>query len=549
VSLEEVNAVDSKKSLADGGRREIVVPQRFNIGVDVAIRQSPGEVALVEVAANGKTRLFSFGEVSALANRAANTFRAYGLQAGERVAILLSQRHEAAVSHVATYLCGMIAVPLFTLFGEEALEFRLRDCAAAAIVCDLEGMSKIARIRERLPALRQILCVDGDIGGALDFHGGIERAADRFEPEQTLADDPALIIYTSGTTGNPKGALHAHRVLLGHLPGVEFPHNGFPQPGDRFWTPADWAWIGGLLDVLLPSWHHGVPVVAYRSGKFDPDAAFDLMVRHRVRNTFMPPTALRLLRQAGVKHPDLHLRTVASGGESLGLDLVEWGQGALGLTINEFYGQTECNLVLGNGVAMPPARAAWTGTSIPGHVVRIVDAEGREVPRGTTGQIAVARPDPVMFLGYWGNEAATRAKFAGQWLITGDVGIQDEDGYTKFVGRDDDIITSSGYRIGPGEIESCLSRHPAVAMAGVVGVPDRIRTEIVKAVIVLADGFAPTQQLVEEIQSFVKVRLSAHEYPRIIEFASRLPLTATGKVMRRLLRARPSEQDENLNGP
>lgn len=523
----------------DSGSARITVPQVFNIGVDVASRQDPEKLALIEVGTDGKRRLFSFGDISKLGNRTANAFRGHGLQRGERVGILLSQRHEAAVAHIAIYLSGMIAVPLFTLFGEEALEFRLRDCAAAAVVCDREGLSKIAAIRERLPALRRLFCVDGETGGALDFHRQLEQAADRFEPEQTLADDPALIIYTSGTTGNPKGALHAHRVLLGHLPGVELPHNGFPQPGDRFWTPADWAWIGGLLDVLLPAWHHGIPVIAHRSGKFDPAAALDLMARCHVRNAFMPPTALRLLRQSGATHPELSLRTVASGGESLSADLIEWGRERLGLAINEFYGQTECNLVLGNGDGLPPARAGWTGTPIPGHIVRIVDDGGRLVPHGTAGHIAVERPDPVMFLGYWGNEPATRAKFAGKWLLTGDVGIQDADGYTKFIGRDDDIITSAGYRIGPGEIESCLSRHPAVAMAGVVGVPDRLRTEVVKAVIVLADGFEPTSQLAEEIRSFVKTRLSAHEYPRIIEFAARLPLTATGKVIRRLLRGVP----------
>ncbi len=531
------------------GRPKIAVPRVFNIGVDVAIRQNSERLALVEIGAEGGSRQFSFGDIGKLANRTANAFRAHGLRRGDRVAILLSQRHEAAVSHIAVYLCAMIAVPLFTLFGEEALEFRLRDCAAAAIVCDLEGLSKIASIRERLPAIRQIFCVDGETWGAVDFHSQLEQAADSFEPERTLADEPALVIYTSGTTGNPKGALHAHRVLLGHLPGVEFPHDGFPQPGDCFWTPADWAWIGGLLDVLLPSWHHGIPVVAHRSGRFDPGSALDLMARCRVRNVFMPATALRLLRQSGATHSELSLRTVASGGESLGADLLEWGRETFGLTINEFYGQTECNLVLGNGKGLPPARAGWTGTPIPGHLVRIVDDEGREVPRGAAGHIAVERPDPVMFLGYWGNEVATQAKFTGEWLITGDIGIQDDDGYTKFIARDDDIITSAGYRIGPGEIESCLSRHPAVVMAGVVGVPDPIRTEVVKAVIVLADGFAPTAQLAEELRSLVKQRLSAHEYPRIIEFAARLPLTATGKVIRRLLRESHGEWGSTESGP
>jgi acetyl-CoA synthetase len=514
----------------------IAVPHAFNIGVDVVFRQDPGQLALIEVDAEGRSRSFSFGDLAGLASRLANLFQAYGLMRGERVAILLSQRHETAVAHVAIYISGLIAVPLFTLFGDDALEFRLRDCGARAVIADRECVAKLDRIKDRLPALRDIFCVDRNTGSAVDLHAALARAEDRFEPVQTLADDPALIIYTSGTTGNPKGALHAHRGLLGHLPGVEYPHDKFPQPGDRFWTPADWAWIGGLLDVLLPAWHHGVPVVAHRAAKFDPAAALDFMARWQVRNVFMPPTSLRLLRQSGEKHAGLQLRSVASGGESLGADVLEWGHSALNVTINEFYGQTECNLVLGNGMGLPACRPGWTGTPIPGHTVRVVDEKGCQVPHGTSGNIAVLRPDPVMFLGYWQNQLATAAKFAGDWLLTGDQGIQDETGYVKFLGRDDDLITSAGYRIGPGEIESCLAHHPAVAMAAVVGVPDPIRTEVIKAVIVLAAGFEPTARLADDIRTFVKTRLAAHEYPRIIEFRAQLPLTATGKIVRRLLR-------------
>jgi acetyl-CoA synthetase len=319
---------------------------------------------------------------------------------------------------------------------------------------------------------------------------------------------------------------------------VEFPHDGFPQPGDRFWTPADWAWIGGLFDVVMPAWHHGVAVVAHRPRKFDPAEAIRLMADHGVRNVFMPPTALKLLRASGARDARVRLRSLASGGESLGEDLIEWGRSAFGLTINEFYGQTECNLVVGNGAALPPVRPGWTGTAIPGHTVGIVDESGRELPPGEMGSIAYRRPDPVMFLRYWQNEAATEAKFRGDWLISGDLGVRDEAGYFRFVGRDDDLITSGGYRIGPGEIEACLSRHPAVALAAVVGEPDPIRTEVVKAVIVLKPGFAASDALKADLQQHVRSRLAAHEYPRIVEFVPELPLTATGKIIRRALRAK-----------
>ena len=515
------------------------IPERFNIGVDVVDRHAEAGLspALLEVDGSGKVVELGFAAVRDLANRLANVLVGHGLERGDRVAILLPQRKETAIAHVAVYKAGLVAVPLFKLFGEEALEFRLQDSGARAIVTDRDELEKLARLRERLPGLRLVLCADGPGEGAVDLPSALERASSRFDAVPTAGEDPALIIYTSGTTGQPKGALHAHRVLLGHLPGVEHPHDGFPRQGDRFWTPADWAWIGGLFDVLLPAWHHGVPVVAYRARKFDPAEALHLLARHEVRNVFMPPTALKLLRASGVRTSGVRLRTLASGGESLGEDLIEWGRATFGLTIHEFYGQTECNLVVGNGEAMPPVRPGWMGTAIPGHVVSIVDGEGRELPAGELGSIAYLRPDPVMFLRYWNNEPATAAKFRGDWLVSGDLGIRDEAGYFRFVGRDDDVITSGGYRIGPGEIETCLQRHPAVALAAVVGEPDPIRTEVVKAVVVLRPGNQPSAALAAELQEHVRVRLAAHEYPRIVEFAAELPLTATGKIIRRALRS------------
>jgi acetyl-CoA synthetase len=513
------------------------IPARFNMGRDVADRHA-GALALIEIDPSGRTRELRFEEISALSNRLANVLSGRGLRRGDRLAILLPQRHETALAHVAAWKAGMISVPLFTLFGEEALEFRLRDSGARAVVTDREQLAKLAPLRERLPELRTVLCVDGEGEGALDLHALSSQASDRFPAVDTDAEEPALIIYTSGTTGQPKGALHAQRVLLGHLPGVEFPHDGFPQMGDRFWTPADWAWIGGLFDVVMPAWHHGVCVVAHRQRKFDPGEAMRLMARHGVRNVFMPPTALKLLRASGAREPGVRLRSLASGGESLGEELIEWGRSTFGLTINEFYGQTECNLVVGNGAALPPVRPGWTGTAIPGHTVGIVDGEGRELPPGEMGSIAYRRPDPVMFLRYWRNEDATARKFRGDWLISGDLGVRDEQGYFRFVGRDDDLITSGGYRIGPGEIEACLARHPAVAIAAVVGEPDPIRTEVVKAVIVLKEGFAAGDALAKDLQEYVRSRLAAHEYPRIVEFVKELPLTATGKIIRRALRSR-----------
>jgi acetyl-CoA synthetase len=283
-----------------------------------------------------------------------------------------------------------------------------------------------------------------------------------------------------------------------------------------------------------------VPVVAGPGGKFEPEAAARWLARHEIRNVFLPPTALRLLRQAGVAPlaQGARLRSLASGGEKLGDDVIDWGREAFGLTINEFYGQTEANLVVGNSARVLPLRSGSMGRPVPGHEVSVLDESGGPAPPGVSGVIAIRRPDPVMFLGYWNNPQATAAKFMGDWLLTGDLGRQDEAGYITYLGREDDLISSAGYRIGPSEVEDCLAKHPAVALSAVIGVPDPIRGEAIKAFIVPRPGHAPGPELERSIQSFVRERLAAHEYPRQIAFLDELPLTATGKVRRRDLRER-----------
>ena len=540
-------AADSYESLA--ARFAWAVPARYNIGVDVCDRHAasrPDATALIFEDETGRVERTSFAALKRATDRFANLLGACGLARGDRVAILLPQSPETAIAHVGAYKAGMIAVPLFVLFGEDALEYRLADSGAACLVTDESQLAKIVAIRARLPALRAILVVGGNgAEGTRDFHAELARASDAFAPVDTAADDPAVIIYTSGTTGSPKGALHAHRVLLGHLPGVELPQDLFPKPGDLFWTPADWAWIGGLFDVLLPSLHHGVPVLAHRFRKFEPDRALDLMARHGVRNVFFPPTALKLMRQAGLpRRAGVALRSVGSGGESLGEELLDWGRATFGVTINEFYGQTECNLVVSNCASLFPVRPGAMGRAVPGHTLAILDDGGNPLPDGETGEIAVRRPDPVMFLRYWNRPEDTAAKFAGDWMRTGDRGRRDADGYLRYVGRADDVITSAGYRIGPAEIEECLLKHKAVAMAAAIGVPDALRTETIKAFVVPAAGAAVGPALMRELQDHVRTRLAAHEYPREIEFVAELPLTATGKIVRRELRRREIEKRE-----
>ena len=519
------------------------IPDRYNIGVDVCDKhadRTPEAVALIVEDEDGDVVRYSFESLRRLTNRLANVLVGSGLNRGDRLTVLLTQSVETAMAHIAAWKAGLVSIPMFSLFGEEALEYRLTNSGARALVTDEIGFAKIAAIRDRLPDLDVVLLVDAgaDGRGFTAFWPAVDRASDAFTSVDTAAEDPGLIIYTSGTTGSPKGAYHAHRTLLGHLPSVEFFNEFLPQPGDLMWTPADWAWIGGLMNVLMASWHHGVTVLAQRARKYDPEHALALMARHGVRNVFMPPTALRLMRQAesAIGRYGCGLRTLTCAGEPMGVELLDWCRDKLGVTPNEYYGQTECNLVIANCAEIMDVKPGSMGRPVPGHTCAVIDADGQPLPPGKVGAIAVRRPHPVIMLEYWRNPEATEAKYRGDWLLSGDEGHVDEDGYFWFLGRDDDVITSAGYRIGPGEIEDCLGHHPAIALAAVIGVPDPLRTESVKAFIVPSPGVVADANLEDDIRDFVKTHLSPHEYPRLIEFRDSLPMTATGKIKRKELR-------------
>ncbi len=517
------------------------IPERVNMAHQVCDRHaetSPDKIGLIVAHPDGTHRDYDWRELRSLSNKMANFLQSHGINRGERIGILLSQCVEAAISHVAAWKMGAVSIPLFSLFGEEALSFRLNDSGARVIVTESIHLSKIEAIRDQLPELKLVIVIDGKGNDqTVDLWKGLEHASDQFDILDTAATDPAYIVYTSGTTGNPKGALQGHRSLLGHMPAVEFFHDFLPQPDDLMWTPADWAWIGGLMNCLMGAWFHGVPVLAYRAPKYDPERALELMAKYKVRNTFMPPTALKLMRAIpDIRSYGVKLRTIACAGEPMGAELLDWGRKSFGVTLNEFYGQTECNLVVANCQKIMDIKPGSMGRPIPGHDVAVIDEDGQKVPTGTVGQIAVRAPDPVMMLKYWNNPDATSHKYTGDWLLTGDQGQIDEDGYFWFVGRDDDVITSSGYRIGPGEIEDCLTKHPAVSLAAAIGVPDTLRTEIIKVFIKLMPDISGSKELEDEIRTFVRTRLSPHEYPRIIEFVEDLPLTSTGKIMRKNLR-------------
>lgn len=539
------------------------VPERFNLWEDVCGRHAAGEAAgrtaMVYEDAQGRVTRLTFRELDELAGRCSAVLASEGLSRGDRIAVLLPQRPETALAHLAAYRLGAIVVPLTVLFRRDALEYRLRNSGARAIVAGPDSLPLLAEMLPSLPLLRTVLLVGErygertDVGarGAVltgtpvrlrDFWAAQDQAGPLPPPADTLAADPALIIYTSGTTGDPKGALHAHRVLIGHLPGFELSHNLCPQAGDRFWTPADWAWIGGLMDVLMPAWHHALPVVSWHaSGPFDAERALRMLVKHGVRNAFIPPTALKMMAQVPRVRQrfKISLRSLMSGGEALGAATLRWAQENLGVTVNEIYGQTEINYVVGNCAPLWPVRPGSMGRPYPGHALAVLDGNGRPLPPGQQGELAVLRQeDPVFFLEYWNHPEATRDKYAGEWARTGDLAVQDADGYLWFKGRADDVIISAGHRIGPTEIEGTLQRHPAVAMAAVVASPDELRGDIVKAFIKLAPGVSPSALLKRQIQAFVKDTLARHEYPRAIEFIDEFPLTPTGKVLRRELRQR-----------
>jgi acetyl-CoA synthetase len=513
-------------------------PRVFDIAEEACgrwARRAPDRLALRYLRPDGEVRDWSYGQLARAARRLANAFAGHGIGRGDRVAVLLPQTPETLLTHLAAYRLGAVVVPLFTLFGADGLRFRLADSGAKALVTDGPNLEKALAIRDDLPALAAIFSIDAREGGAHGFWQELGKAADAGAAARLGPEDPAFISYTSGTTGPPKGALHAHRVLIGHGPGISLAYEGLGLPGDCLWTPADWAWMGGLTNVLLPGLAAGVPVIAHRMAKFDPERAVALMAGLGVRNAFLPPTALKLMRQAGVTRAP-GLRSLASAGEPLGAELLDWGRGVFGREINEFYGQTECNAVIGNCAAVAPVRPGSAGRAVPGHRVAILGPDGRPLPPGAPGEIAVRAPDPVMFLGYWGRPDRTAEKLRDGWLLTGDEATMDADGHVFFSSRADDVITSSGYRIGPSEIEDCLAGHPDVAMAAAVGVPDPIRTEAVKAFVVLRAGADPAPGLAAALVERVRQRLSPHLAPREIAFVASLPMTATGKIQRRALR-------------
>ncbi|RYX88439.1 MAG: AMP-binding protein [Comamonadaceae bacterium] len=554
-----------------------LVPHEFNIAEVCCARwarEADGaqRIAIHEDGTGVEPTTHTYAQLHEEAGRLSNALAALGVQRGDRVAIVMPQRFETAVAYMAVFQMGAVAMPLSMLFGPEALEFRLQNSDAVVAICDESSVESLAAVQRNCPALRHMLGVgDAATLAGLDYEAQLAAQVPRFEAVKTKADEGAVLIYTSGTTGPPKGALIPHRAMIGNLTGFVCSQNWFgfsPDGGSDsrsvFWSPADWAWTGGLMDALLPSLYFGREIVAF-NGRFSPDMAFNLMQKYRVTHTFLFPTALKAMMKAyprPQKMFKLKLKAMMSAGEAVGDAVFAWCREQLGVTVNEMFGQTEINYIVGNcamngdtsGVVGWPARPGSMGKGYPGHRVAVIDEDGNECAAGVPGDVALNRydvhgdPDPIFFLGYWKNEAATRAKFTGDWCRTGDLAVRDADGYLWYQGRADDVFKAAGYRIGPGEIENCLVKHAAVANAAVVPKPDRERGAVVKAFVVLSPGFASDPALIAELQEHVKGKLAPYEYPKEIEFIDALPMTTTGKVQRRVLRLQEEERAREAAG-
>ncbi len=527
----------SYEALVEGFEWDI--PERMNMASEVFDRWSGdrGRIALYVEHADGRRDTWSYWRLIRLAKRYANFLVSLGVKPRDRVSQVMPQGAELAALHLAVYSVGATALPMSILYGPDSYRHILSDSGASVIVVAEPYADPIRSVRGDLPGLNEVVISGQPADGERSLSEADGYPPD-FDPVDTSSEDPALLLYTSGSTGHPKGALHAHRILEGYLLTFKLFFNVEFDEATVFYTPSDWAWVGGLLDILLPALVFGRPVVADEK-RFSAERAFEVIGRNGVTHAFLTPTALKVMAQVPDPGPrfDLDLRVIASGGESVADELHKWSERDLGSVINEFYGLTEVNHLVGGCEALWSGRPGWMGLPYPGREVALLDENGGETSVGEIGEIAVRPGDPTQMLEYWGNPEATAGMRRDGWIMTGDQATIDADGYIRFLGRDDDMVASAGYRIGPAEVEESLVRHPAVAEVAVIPAPDKIRGHVVKAMVVLADGHQGGDDLTKELQSQVKTQLAAYKYPRIVEYVDSLPKTSTGKLNRKLLAA------------
>ena len=528
--------IESYEALIAGFRWQL--PARFNLAEAVCdrhARQSPDATAMILDRGDGDRQHLSFGELKQRSDRVAAGLARLGVETGDRVATTLGQGFEVLITHLAAFKLGAISVPIAGVYGIEGLTYRLQDCGAKVLVTDAAGVEKL-RQGHRPATVEHLVVRDQEPpAGSMSFEELL--AADPLvRGANSRADDPALIFYTSGTSGNAKGVLHAHRVLLGYLPGFQMVFELAPRPGDIFWPPSDWSWIGSLIELVLPALYCGHPVVA-APGRFSPQRAYQIMADNRVTCPFLAPTALRIMRGSPPgEDVELVLRAIMTGGEASSPEVLAWAEATLGAPLNDIYGLTEANHAAAGCAALFATPPGAIGRMPPGRRLAILDPQGHPLPPETSGEIALWRDDPIIMLGYWNQPLQAGEVSTDGWIRTGDAGLIDGDGFLHFDGRLDDVIISAGYRIGPEEVERQLLAHDAVLEVGVIGSPDAVVGQAVTAFVVLRPGLDASDELAEELKAFVKRRLGAHAYPRGIAFVDALPKTTSGKIRRAALR-------------
>ncbi len=532
------------------------IPEFYNFALDDFDKWSTDKTktALITVSEDGRSASrLSFWELSILANKFAHVLKEIGIKKGDRVFLMLPRSEEWYIAMLGMIKSGVIAMPTPNLVTGHDIDYRINSAGAVLAVTNAEGTGKVDAVKDKIPGLAHRIIVGGERDGWQSFEKLMEKAHRHFNPDdfggKTLSSDPMLIYFTSGTTGNPKMVRHTQAYALGHLVTASYVQD--LTPGDIIWVHADTGWAKTAYGKLFGQWIIGAAVMQWKMGaKFDPRHMPEIIERYGVTVFCAPPTAYKLLiGQVDLSRYDWsELRHSLSAGEPLNPDVIKAWKEYTGLSIYDYYGQTETVPLVANYPCLP-IREGSMGKPTPGHVVEILDDEGNPVPVDEEGHIAVrVKPvnPPGIFGGYWKEEAASA--FSGDWYYTGDKAYRDSDGYFWFVGRSDDLIKSSGYRIGPFEVESALQEHNAVMENAVIGAPDDLKGQIVKAFVVLKPGYDPSPSLVKELQEHVKHVTAPYKYPREIEFVTELPKTISGKIRRVELRKREKEKHAASKG-
>lgn len=512
------------------------VPRTFNVAEAVCgqwARATDGKrrVALFYEAEDGTRSTYTFWQLQRVANRVSNALESLGVGRGTRIGVVLPQQPETLIANVAVLQCGGVVVPLSPMYGEDGLRYRLAHSGTEVAIVGEQRAETVGDLRTELDALETVVTLDAPTVAGEPWSELVADAEPRYETVATAADDSAYIIYTSGTTGTPKGAHHAHRKLLGYVPGWQM-INHLPDASAVHYTPAGWSWVGGLFAVVWGAWYHGQPVVG-TPRQFDPEQTYELFERYGITNPLLTATMIRMLGEVDHEAYDLDLEVVPSGGEKVSPELHEFVDREWGATLEEIYGMTECNFVVATNSRLIERNIEASGKPCPGHDVEIIDEEtGEPMNDGEIGHIAVRRPDPSMLLEYWDAPERTAELFVDDWMKTGDAGSRDADGYIYYEGRADDVIITSGYRVSPLEVEEYVREVAGVSDAVVVGIDDETRGTVVKAFVKPDPGVEESQDLADAVKEHVREQAAAYKYPRQVEFVAEFPTTVSGKIKR-----------------